>query len=68
MKWSSSAEKCGTCDYWGGDREIVNFGNYVEVDSNEKGACNCKGSSSRNLDNKSAIWSCDKWEKWGALK
>lgn len=68
MKYNSKIEKCATCDYWGGDRDIVNFGNYVEVELSAKGACNCPGSSSRNINNKQAIWNCPQWNKWGALK
>jgi hypothetical protein len=68
MKWSSSIRKCATCDYWSGPRELVNYGAYVEVDPNDRGACNCPGSASRALDNKPAQWTCPQWDKWGALK
>ena len=61
-------KKCATCDFWGGDRDITNTGYYVEVDNGEQGACNCNGVSSRLLENKSAVWGCVKWKKWGALK
>jgi hypothetical protein len=68
MKWNASQKKCATCDYWAGPRELVNYGAYVEIDSNDMGSCNCPGSTSRHLDNKQAQWTCPKWDKWGALK
>ena len=68
MKFSSNTQKCMTCDYWCGDRDVVQFGGYVEADSNEQGSCQAPGSSSRLLENKSAQWSCSKWQKWGPLK
>jgi len=68
MKYNSSAERCITCDYWAGDRELINFGNYVEGDPNTQGSCNEPDSSSRHLDNKPAQWHCPNWSKWGALK
>lgn len=67
-KWNSSNKKCATCDYWSGCREIVNFGNYVEVDNSEKGSCNANGSTQRINEAKVAVWVCSDWEKWGALK
>lgn len=68
MLCTSSMKKCGTCDYWCGNREIVNFGNQCEFDNNERGSCNEPDSSSRILENKTAQMSCPKWRKWGALK
>ena len=68
MKYNARAEKCATCTFWGGDRDVINFGNYIEVNPNDQGACNAEGSTSRHLDSKSAQWGCNQWEKWGALK
>ena len=68
MKVSSSTEKCVTCDFWCGCRELVQFGAYVEADASEQGSCNKPNSSSRLSENKQAQWSCSDWEKWGALK
>ncbi len=67
-KWNSSNEKCATCDYWSGPREIINFGNYDRVENNDRGACNFPGSASRHIDNKPAVFSCPNWRKWGAIK
>ena len=68
MKVSSSTHKCMTCDYWCGQREVVQFGGYVEADASEHGSCQSGDSSSRLLENKQAQWSCSNWDKWGALK
>jgi hypothetical protein len=68
MKCYSSMKKCGTCDYWCGNREITDMGRQCEFENNDKGSCNEPGSSSRLLENKQAQWSCPKWKKWGALK
>ena len=68
MKYNARAEKCATCDYWGGDRDTTDTGYYVVADPNDQGSCNVEGSSSRRLDNKSAQWSCPNWSKWGALR
>ena len=68
MLCTSSMKKCGTCNYWSGNRKIINFGNQCEFDNNERGACNESDSGSRQFDNKTAQMSCSKWEKWNALK
>jgi hypothetical protein len=67
-KYSSSTEKCATCDYWAGPRELINYGRYVQVDNDARGSCNCPGSTSRRLDNKPAVFTCPQWSKWGALR
>jgi hypothetical protein len=68
MLCTGSMRKCGTCDYWSGNREIVNFGNQCEFENNDRGSCNEPNSSSRLNENKTAQMSCPKWRKWGQLK
>lgn len=68
MLVTSSMKKCGTCDYWSGDREIINLGNQCEFDNNAKGSCNEPNSGQRLCENKLGQFSCPKWRKWGALK
>ena len=68
MKCTSSMRTCGTCDYWVGNREVINYGNQCEFDNNDRGSCNEPDSSSRMNENKTAQMSCPNWRKWGALK
>lgn len=67
MKWPSNTERCGSCDFWSGCRESINFGRQVEFDNNDRGSCNERDSASRLNENKTAQMSCPSWRKWGAL-
>ena len=68
MLITSSIKKCATCDYWIGERELINWGRQVKFETNDMGSCNEPKSASRHLDNKQAQFSCPKWKKWGPLK
>lgn len=59
---------CGTCEYWGGSRELdaVNHGRIANIIT-KVGKCSCKDSPQcrKNMDYDKK---CGKWEKWSDLK
>ncbi len=68
MKWNKSNQKCVTCEFWGGSRNVVQFGRYVEAENmQEKGACLHPTSASKYIDNKNSTDTCPKWEAWRVL-
>ena len=66
-KYSGSIQKCVTCNYWSGRRHIASMGRYAETESSERGACLHPTSTSKLINNKTAIMNCSKWDKWGPL-
>jgi hypothetical protein len=62
----STWKNCVTCQYWGGSRKASTFRDKAEYGSdNDKGECIGGG---WNRQQKTAMSTCSKWEKWGVLK
>ena len=60
---------CATCDYWGGRRECMQYGDYVEIDSPmDIGKCFSDGSGWRTSEGTQACSVCSYWKKWCALR
>lgn len=68
MKFYSYQKKCVVCRYWSGERELHRSAQFLEADQNDFGACLHHTSNSRHINNKKAIFTCPKWEKWDPLK
>lgn len=63
--YSPNVKICATCSYWGGNRQVVNLGNNIEVSNGENGKCNY--SSKRGTSCQENV-SCQFWSKWTALQ
>ena len=67
--WTSTTKCCATCANWGGPREVEHSGHYVNTESSStRGKCYFgKGDA---LPGPGAMGgnSCDKYQKWAALK
>ena len=62
-------KNCGTCDYWGGQREIDRGGQRVFINSPmDKGKCMCQSSGHASNPGKQAVGSCSSYRKWCALR
>ena len=64
-KFPSNWQRCATCVWWTGHREVDYFGNYVSVESRDKGRCMCRQGWYRQEREGSA--QCSAHEKWKAL-
>ncbi len=65
----SSNEKCATCEYWGGERELKSGGHSVSVSSvNDYGECYAGTFSSVTQGFPACRQKCKNYEKWRALK
>ncbi|NUM70602.1 MAG: hypothetical protein HUU43_07115, partial [Ignavibacteriaceae bacterium] len=51
-----------------GERELHRSAQFLEADQNDFGACLHHTSNSRHIEDKKAIFTCPKWEKWDPLK
>jgi hypothetical protein len=62
----ASWKNCVTCQYWGGPRKASTFRDRAEYGTDQdKGEC---VDDSWNREQKTAMSTCNKWEKWGVLK
>ena len=62
-------KNCGTCDYWGGQREVDRGGQRVSINSPmDKGKCMCQSSGWANSSGKQASGTCSSYLKWSALR
>ena len=66
MNYLNKQEKCATCDYWCGNRQVDKFGKHVEVDQYERADCNNRKASNRSKS--AANQECKAYEKWKVLK
>jgi hypothetical protein len=64
-KHSSAIKKCGSCQYWGGTREIDRTRRWVSYYQYDKGECIGGG---RNKLQVQGCASCSKYMKWGNLQ
>jgi hypothetical protein len=55
---------CGTCAYWGGEREVIDSGKKARVVYT--GSAPCLGKNKGQ--NKTANSSCSGWERWALIK
>ena len=63
---TAAFKNCVTCQRWAGTRKVGTFRDKVEFNSNsDKGEC---VGGTWNKTQKSAIESCNKWERWSVLK
>jgi hypothetical protein len=68
QKYPKSFKNCAVCDFWGGNRQVDTFGQWVTVESSStKGKCLLQGGPWKGQDT-TASFSCNKWQAWGALK
>ena len=59
-------KNCVTCEYWAGPRKASTFRDRAEYNNDQdKGECVGGG---WNKTQKTAIGTCNKWEKWSPLK
>jgi len=64
---SSCTQKCATCTYWSGNRQITN--NLCNmINASGMGACLHPTSASKNSNNKREVDTCAKFNKWNVLK
>lgn len=69
QQYNSMSAVCATCSYWGGARDLKQYGDYVELDSPmQTGACYSHDSGWFNGSPVQASNYCSCWEKWSALK
>lgn len=69
QQYPSTFKNCGTCNYWGGSREVHTSGRRVTCESSmSKGKCLSKSSGWSNSSGKQANATCKSWEKWSPLK
>lgn len=68
MKFTSSQKKCVVCRYWSGYRKLHITAQFLEADQNEFGACLHPKSASKHIEDKGAVYTCSKWEKWDPLR
>lgn len=67
QKYPSNWQKCATCVFWTGPREVDLFGNWVTIDSmNTKGRCMCRSGSFRI--ERAGSFVCSAFLKWPALQ
>lgn len=64
-----SSKVCAICDYWGGQRTIDTFGQFVTISSPmEKGVCMCPNSCGWKGQQKQGNQSCSGFNKWGPVQ
>ena len=69
QQYGAPIKTCATCQYWGGSREVKQYGDYIEVNSPMNTApCYNNDSSWRNGPHTQACGGCPCWEKWGPLR
>ena len=69
QQYNSMSMVCATCAYWGGSRELKQYGDYVELDSPmDRGACYSRDSGWFNGSPVQASNYCRCWVKWSALR
>ncbi len=69
QQYNSLSTVCATCKYWGGSRDLKQYGDYVEIDSPmDRGACYSSDSGWLNSLPVQASGGCRYWEKWSALR
>ncbi len=60
---------CATCNFWGGARNVMQWGDYVELDSPmDTGPCYSNNSGWRGGSEVQACGGCNCWQKWSSLK
>lgn len=69
QQYNSMSAVCATCSYWGGARDLKQYGDYVELDSPmQTGACYSHDSGWFNGSPVQASNYCRCWKKWSALR
>lgn len=69
QQYNSMIHICATCKYWGGSRDLKQFGDYVELDSPmQTGSCYSHDSGWFNGSPVQACSNCRYWAKWDALR
>lgn len=69
QQYNSMSKVCATCSYWGGSRDLKQYGDYVELDSPmQTGACYNHNSGWFNGSPVQASSYCRCWIKWSALR
>ena len=69
QQYTSMSKVCATCSYWGGTRDLKQYGDYVELDSPmQTGACYNHNSGWFNGSPVQARSYCRCWIKWSALR
>lgn len=69
QQYNSMSKVCATCNYWGGSRELKQYGDYIELDSPmDTGACYSNDSGWKNSSPVQACSGCPYWQKWTALR
>lgn len=61
---------CATCDYWGGAREIKQYGDWLEVDNpmNTAPCYNRESGWFNGPHTQACSGGCPHWRKWGPLR
>lgn len=68
-QYGSMMKICATCQYWGGSREVKQWGAYLEINSStDTGLCYSSNSSFGYGPPMQACNGCPCWEKWAPLK
>ena len=69
QQYNSMIRVCATCAYWGGSRDLKQYGDYVELDSPmDRGACYSDNSGWKGNSPTQASGGCSYWVKWSALR
>lgn len=69
QQYNSMSAVCATCSYWGGTRDLKQYGDYVELDSPmQTGACYNHNSGWFNGSLVQTSSYCRCWIKWSALR
>lgn len=69
QQYNFMSKVCATCKYWGGPRDLKQYGDYVEIGSPmDRGACYSRDSGWLNSSPVQASGGCRYWEKWDALR
>lgn len=69
QQYNSMSAVCATCSYWGGTRDLKQYGDYVELDSPmQTGACYNHNSGWFNGSPVQVSSYCRCWIKWSALR
>lgn len=67
QKYPSNWERCATCVYWTGPREVDYWGSWVTIASmRTMGRCMCRGSNFRIERDGNFV--CSAYVKWPALQ
>lgn len=69
QQYNSMFKICATCQYWSGSRDLMQYGDYIELDSPmQTGKCYNRYSGWFNGSPVQANCECRCWEKWSALR